>query len=100
MRKPVPARHLKELYQLLAAPKSPEEAELLLKDLATPQELEAFAERWQLVQMLAKGTTQREVARKLGVSISKVTRGSKWLQYGNGGFIHFLKKLKIAKRKK
>ncbi|MFA5800515.1 MAG: Trp family transcriptional regulator [Candidatus Peribacteraceae bacterium] len=97
MRKPVPPRHLKELFQLLAAPASPQEAELLLKDLATPQELEAFAERWQLVKMLAKGITQREVARKLGVSISKVTRGSKWLQYGSGGFMHFLRKLKIMK---
>ncbi len=98
MRKPVPPRHLKELFRLLAAPASPQEAELLLKDLATPQELEAFAERWQLVKMLAKGTTQREVARKLGVSISKVTRGSKWLQYGSGGFMHFLRKLKIVRK--
>jgi Trp operon repressor len=98
MRKRVPDRHLKDLYRLLASIDTPGEAEQLLQDLATPQEVEAFAERWQLVQMLAKGATQREISGKLGVSISKVTRGSKWLQYGSGGFMHFLRKLRIMKK--
>lgn len=71
---------------------------MLLEDILTPQELDSVAERWQEVQLLAKGMTQRDIAKKLEISISKVTRGSRMLQYGNGGFRHFLKKLgkKIA----
>lgn len=84
----------KELYELFCAIDDPKEAQLLLQDLLTPQELESLAERWQEIQLLAKGVTQREVAEKLGISISKVTRGSRALQYGSGGFRHFLKKLK------
>ena len=58
----IPDRHLKDLYRLLASIRTPAEAELLLDDLATPQELEAFAERWQLVKLLARGMTQRDIS--------------------------------------
>jgi TrpR family trp operon transcriptional repressor len=83
----------KDLYELFASVESTKEAELLLKDLLTEQEREAIGERWQLIQALASGMTQRDVAEKCGVSISKITRGAHALQYGNKGFLHFLKKL-------
>lgn len=87
-------RHYRELYQLFASVDDEKEAEMLLQDILTPQELESVAERWQLVQALAQGLPQREIAKKLDVSISKITRGSRMLQYGEGGFGHFLGKLK------
>jgi len=86
--------HLRDLYSLFASIESEEEAEKLLTDLLTPKEIESFAERWQLVQALHQGLPQREIAQKLGISISKITRGSRILQYGNGGLEHFLKKLR------
>lgn len=90
---PVPASHYRELCELFAAVDASKEADLLLKDLLTPQEVESLTERWQLIQLLAKGMSQREIAEKLHISISKVTRGSSVLQYGAGGFLHFLRKL-------
>ncbi len=87
-------KHLQELYALIASIDSTEEAETLLQDLLTPSEVESLAERWQEIQMLAAGMTQRDVAKKLGISISKVTRGSRMLRYGTGGFQYFLKKMK------
>lgn len=84
----------KDLVDLVCAIGNAKEAQMLLEDLLTPQEFESLAERWQEIQLLAKGMTQRDVAEKLGISISKVTRGSRALQYGSGGFRHFLKKLK------
>lgn len=85
---------LKDLYELFASVDSTKEAEKLLHDMLTRQELDAVAERWQLIQALASGMTQREAAKKCKVSISKITRGAHELQYGTGGFLHFLKKLK------
>ncbi len=82
-----------DLYALFCAIETPKEAKLLLDDLLTPNELESLAERWQEIQLLASGMTQRDVAKKLGISISKVTRGSRMLQHGSGGFELFLKKL-------
>ena len=87
-------KHLTDLYDLFAQIESREEAKLLLDDILTPQELASVAERWQLIQELEKGTPQRDIAEKLGLSISKITRGSRMLQYGNGGFGHFLRKMK------
>lgn len=89
----VPQQHYKELYELFAAIENPKEAKDLLMDILTPQEIDSLAERWQLIQELAKGAPQREVAEKLNISISKITRGSRVLQYGTGGFVHFLRKL-------
>jgi TrpR family trp operon transcriptional repressor len=89
----VPAKHYKELYALIAALDNEQDAEALLKDLLTPQELDSVTERWQEVQLLAKGMPQRDIAEKLGISISKITRGSRALQYGTGGFLKMLKKL-------
>lgn len=90
---PSPSPAHKDLYKLFCAIETPEEAKLLLEDILTPQELDSVAERWQEVQLLAQGMTQRGVAKKLDISISKVTRGSRMLQFGSGGFSLFLKKM-------
>ena len=83
---------MSDLYELFASIENRKEAEMLLTDILTPQELESVSERWQLIQMLDAGVPQREIAKKLNVSISKITRGSRMLQYGEGGFVHFLRK--------
>ena len=67
---------------------------MLLRDILTPQETDSLAERWQLIQLLDRGMAQRDIAQKLNVSISKVTRGSRALQYGTGGFRYFLDRMK------
>ena len=89
-----PAQHYRDLYKLVASARDVKEVEMLLKDLLTPQELDSVAERWQLIQMLDQGVPQRDIAKKLGISISKITRGSRMLQYGGGGFEVFLKRLR------
>lgn len=96
---PVPEKHYRELCELFAAINNSKEADRLLQDLLTPQEIESLAERWQLVQLLATGMPQRDISEKLNVSISKVTRGSRVLQYGTGGFIYFLEKLRKHTKK-
>lgn len=87
-----PSQHFKDLYRLFASIRNEKEAELLLKDILTPQELDSVCERWQLVRMLHAGVPQREIAKKLKISISKITRGSRMMKFGGGGFKTFLKK--------
>ena len=40
--------------------------------------------------MIDKGTTQREIARKFGMSLCKITRGSRELKKQNSAFRRFL----------
>ncbi len=91
---PLPQRYYKDLYRLFRSIETEQEAKMLLQDILTPQELDSVAERWQEIQLLAKVMPQRKIAKKLGISMSKITRGSRMLQQGTGGFRHFLKKLK------
>lgn len=91
-------KNYKELCKLFLSIEDKKEADLLLRDLFTPQELEEFSERWQIVQELNNGTPQRAIAQKLNVSISTITRGSTTLKYGSKGFSYFLTKLKKSSK--
>ncbi|NOS67235.1 MAG: transcriptional regulator [Candidatus Peribacteraceae bacterium] len=93
----LPARHYRELFALIAAVGNEKDAALLMRDILTPQELDSVAERWQEIQMLASGLPQRTIAAKLGISISKITRGSHALKHGTGGFNRMLTKMKKVK---
>ncbi len=54
------------------------------KELLTPAEITTLSKRWNIVKMLASGEyTQRDVAKKLNVSLCKVTRGAKILKTSN-----------------
>ena len=53
-----------------------------LEALLTPYEQEEVIHRLQIFTLLTKGLSQREIAKKLGVGIATVTRGSKALQAG------------------
>lgn len=81
----------KELLKMLGESRSAPEWDALLQDLLTPKERESLAERWQIIKLLVSGIPQREIADRLGVSISKITRGSRVLQDGSGGFAKALK---------
>lgn len=54
--------------------------------LFTKPELKDIANRWLLVKEIEKGTTQREIAKKFGMSLCKITRGSKELSKPDSAF--------------
>lgn len=61
--------------------------------LFTPAERRDFANRWLLVKEIGKGTTQREIARKFGMSLCKITRGSRELNKKDSAFRKMLERL-------
>jgi Trp operon repressor len=65
--------------------------ERVLEDLITPAEIHDINERIKIFKALLKGDSQRKVAEKLGVSVTKVTRGAHVLRYGTGGAAEVLK---------
>ena len=58
-----------------------------LEGTLTPKELIELTKRLQIVEMLKKGISQHQIAKKLGVGIATVTRGSKELQKGRFKYI-------------
>jgi TrpR family trp operon transcriptional repressor len=52
----------------------------LTREILTPAERKDIALRWKLMRMLSEGVSQREIAERLGVSLCKITRGSRVLK--------------------
>ncbi len=77
---------LKKLVQAILSLKDEAETLNFFRDLCTRDELEEMAERWHVVQLLAKGKSYREIAKKTGVSTTTVTRIAQWLEHGEGGY--------------
>ena len=62
-----------------------------LTDLLTPTEYIEIKKRWEIVKMLDSSVPQNMIAKKLGVGIATVTRGSRVLRNSKGGFKKMLK---------
>jgi TrpR family trp operon transcriptional repressor len=58
-----------------------------LRCLLTQAEIADIAGRWALVKALRRKITQREIARDLGVSLCKITRGSRELKKEKSAFV-------------
>lgn len=54
----------------------------LLNGMLTPQERRKLALRWQILQLLQQGMSQRAIAKELGISLCNITRGSRELKEG------------------
>ena len=65
-------------------------ADQFLTDILTPTERREFESRWELVKLLDKGVPQRQIARELGLSLCKITRGSRELKSGTGSLKRLL----------
>jgi TrpR family trp operon transcriptional repressor len=58
--------------------------------LLTPAEIADIAARWALVKELKRRTPQREIAKDLGISLCKITRGSRELKKTDSAFKRML----------
>jgi len=74
------------LYQAILTLKSVEECRAFFRDLCTPAELEAMADRWAVVEWLQRGTPYREIHTATGVSVTTIGRVARCLVDGNGGY--------------
>jgi len=75
-----------ELTAVLASVDDPTLVKDFLTSLLTPAERLDIAARWELVNRIHLGETQRRVAQELGVSLCKITRGSKELKKPDSAF--------------
>ena len=74
------------LSRALAALGEPKQVAAFLRDLCTPAELEAMADRWRVVPLLRKGVPYREIHDLTGVSVTTIGRVARTLERGTGGY--------------
>jgi TrpR family trp operon transcriptional repressor len=80
------SRGLHEIAESLAAIGDAGLIRRFLESLLTPREREEIAGRWELVKLLERGESQRHVAKRLGMSLCKITRGSRELKRRDSAF--------------
>ena len=74
-------QRLAELLQAFALCQTPEVAGRFLRDLCTPQEMDAFAERWYIARLLAAGGhSYRAISQMTGASTTTIGRVARFLQ--------------------
>jgi TrpR-related protein YerC/YecD len=76
----------RNLFAAIATLRTVEECRAFLRDLCTPAELQAMADRWAVVEYLRRGMPYREIHRQTAVSVTTITRVARCLVSGNGGY--------------
>jgi TrpR family trp operon transcriptional repressor len=79
-----------EMASVLAYVQDPRLIKDFLKCLLTENEMDEIIARWALVKLIDQGMSQRRIAAELGLSLCKITRGSKELKKRNSAFKKFI----------
>lgn len=80
------------LYRALLNCKTEEDCAALLGDLCTYQEIEQMAQRAASAKLILEGKTYAEITEQTGISSATLSRVSKEVQHGRGGYARFLPK--------
>jgi TrpR-related protein YerC/YecD len=88
----------RNLCVALAALRTAEEVRAFLRDLCTPAEIQAMADRWAVVDPLKRSLPYREIHRLTGVSVTTIGRVARFLSGGNGGYATVARRLEAARR--
>lgn len=78
------------LYRMLASLESEEEVRMLLEDLCTFKEIEQMAQRLECAELLMQGKTYAQIAELTDISTATLSRISRCIQYGSGGYSRLL----------
>ena len=80
------AQHERSLYAAVLTLRTTDELRAFFRDLCTPAEIEAMADRWAVVEWLERGTPYREIHKATGVSVTTIGRVARCLADGHGGY--------------
>jgi TrpR-related protein YerC/YecD len=74
------------LYNAILTLETIEELRAFFRDLCTPAELQAMADRWAVVALLNEKLPYRKIRHETGVSVTTIGRVARYLQAGHGGY--------------
>ncbi len=83
----------RSLFQAVLTLRTVEECRDFFRDLCTPAELQALADRWAVVGLLQREMPYREIHRQTGVSVTTIGRVARYLTDGNGGYALAVRRL-------
>lgn len=79
-------QRLWDLFEVISLLHTRDETARFFRDLCTPGELEAMAERLEVARLLQEGLSYRRISEVTGASTTTVTRIAHWCKHGEGGY--------------
>jgi TrpR-related protein YerC/YecD len=79
-----------ELYSVLIKLETKEDCKALLADLCTYKEIEQMAQRIKAAELLLEGKTYSQVIVATDISSATLSRVSRCIQHGSGGYKKFV----------
>ena len=79
-------QQIDELFEAILTLQSVEECYAFFEDACTIKEIIEIAQRLKVAKLLDAGTSYVTVSKEVGVSTATISRVSKCLEYGNGGY--------------
>ncbi len=93
-------KELDELFEAILALNSREECYLFFEDICTIKELRDISQRLKTAKMLSDGANYAEIGKETGMSTATISRVSKCLEYGEGGYRTIIDRLKEKEQAK
>ena len=78
------------LFEVLASLNDPDSIRTLLDDLCTVREIEQMCQRIEAAKMLLEGQTYQTIIRETEISSATLSRVSRCVQNGSGGYTDLL----------
>ncbi|MBW7929728.1 MAG: hypothetical protein H3C57_00200 [Gammaproteobacteria bacterium] len=81
------------LYRAILTLRSVDDCRAFFHDLCTPAELQAFKDRWAVVELLSGGElSYRQIHERTGISVTTIGRVARYLGAGQGGYARALQR--------
>lgn len=84
---------VKTLFEAILTLQSVDECRSFFEDVCTVKEMREISQRLQVAQMLRMGTSYAAINAQTGVSTATISRVSRCLEYGSGGYDLVLSRL-------
>ena len=91
--KSIHSKETDQLFQAILTLKNSEECYALFEDLCTVKELESMAQRLETAIQLKAGKSYQAIYEEAGVSTATISRVSRCLNYGQGGYQMVIERL-------
>ncbi|MBR7160200.1 MAG: TrpR-like protein YerC/YecD [Clostridia bacterium] len=92
--KRIDKKDLELFYKAILSLETIEECDAFFNDVCTIQELEAFKQRLEVAVLLKEGTSYSTINKITSASTATISRVSKYLNYGDGGYSIVIDRIK------
>lgn len=89
-----------KLVQALMSFRTEEECRAFLEDLCTIKELQDMIQRFDTAILLSQGRNYQEISAQVGISTATISRVSRCLNYGSGGYHRAIENMGKAEQEK